>query len=122
MCQNSCFAKFCSFRIIIHVCYDSHKTFLNTRFFITGRLLCITKSQGFEIICFAQVVLRNVLVALNHIQIDNWQLDPSTNKKVYCAYILYNCVAIKVNVSNKKQQYNIKQCSTINKNISYHYL
>ena len=62
-------------------------------------------------------MLRNVLVALNHIQIDNWQLDPPTHKYVHCAYILYNCVAINVNASNKKQQYNIKQSSTINKKI-----
>ena len=79
MCHNSCFVKLCSFRIIIHVCNDSHKTFLNARFFITGGLRVLRK-VGFEILCFEQLVLRNVLVALNHIQIDNWQLDPSTNK------------------------------------------
>ena len=45
ICQNSCFVKLCSFRIIIHVCNDSYKTFLNVRFFITGGLLCITKSR-----------------------------------------------------------------------------
>ena len=45
MCQNSCFVKLCSFRIIIHVCNDSYKTFLNVRFFITGGLLCIMKSR-----------------------------------------------------------------------------
>ena len=79
MCQNSWFVKLCSFWIIIHVYNDPHKTFLKARFVITGGLLCITKSQGFKIICFEQLVLRNVLVALNHIQMDNWQLDPSPN-------------------------------------------
>ena len=75
---------------------------------------CVLRKVGFEILCFEQLVLRNVLAALNHIQIDNWQLDPSANKYVYCAYILYNYVAINVNASNKKQQYNIKQSSIIN--------
>ena len=41
---------------------------------------CVLRKVGFEILCFEQLVHRNVLVALNHIQIDNWQLDPSTNK------------------------------------------
>ena len=41
---------------------------------------CELQKVGFEILCFEQLVLRNVLVALNHVQIDNWQLDPSTNK------------------------------------------
>jgi hypothetical protein len=41
---------------------------------------CVLRKVRFEILCFEKLVLRNVLVALNHIQIDNWQLDPSTNK------------------------------------------
>ena len=41
---------------------------------------CVLRKVGFEIICFEQLVLRNVLVVLNHIQIDNWQVDPSRNK------------------------------------------
>ena len=40
----------CSFRVIIHVCNDSHKTFLNARFFITDGLLCITKMSTLDAI------------------------------------------------------------------------
>ena len=48
---------------------------------------CVLRKVGFEILCFEQLVLRNVLVALNHTQIDNWQLDPTTNK--YTVHTLY---------------------------------
>ena len=50
---------------------------------------CVLRKVGFEIICFEKLVLRNVLVALNHIQIDNWQLDQHTSKyTVHTFYII----------------------------------
>ena len=40
---------------------------------------CVLRKVGFEILLRATGA-SECIVALNHIQIDNWQLDPSTNK------------------------------------------
>ena len=57
---------------------------IHTKYFFLHDFLlqvdcCLLRILIFEILSLEQLVLRNVLVALNHIQIDNWQLDPSTN-------------------------------------------
>ena len=47
---------------------------------------CVLRKVGFEILCFEQLVLRNVLVALNHIQIVNWQ--QTSKYTVHTFYII----------------------------------
>ena len=53
---------------------------LNAWNFVSGGPQCVTQGHGFHILCLEQLVLRNVLVAINHIRLDNWQVDPPTNK------------------------------------------
>ena len=42
---------------------------LNYWFFVTEGTRCVTSSQGFDLLCLEQLVLPNVLVAMNRIHI-----------------------------------------------------
>ena len=57
---------------------------LNYWFYVTEGPRCVTSSQGFDLMCLEQLVLPNVLVAMNRVHI--LTATRSSNKQVSFSY------------------------------------